>query len=184
MNARVLGDLFSLDLNGDENPKGVHNESDIYRLLLDIRIWSFFNNDPALAWNRRRWANEAATIISKSTEEVVSRVRADRAPKAFFDKVKTVLPWHGDQAKTKEGSLRWYGSYVASELLSAGKTVKETSDILWMTALGGVAVTVSLVRNFTQTPVLRIIMYTVTKLTIPYLFWMLVCRDLAIFPLG
>lgn len=146
MNARVLGDLFSLDLKGEENPKGVHNESEIYRLLLDIRVWSFFNNDPALAWNRRRWANEAATIISESTQEVISRVRLERAPKAFFEKVKTVLPWHGNQAKTKEGSLRWYGSYVAFELLSAGKTVKEVSDIMWMTALGGIAVTVSLVR--------------------------------------
>lgn len=98
MNARVLGDIFSLDLNGEENPKGVHNESEIYRLLLDIRVWSFFSNDPALAWNRRRWANEAASIISESTQKVVSRAKAERAPKAFFDKVKLALPWQdGDQ---------------------------------------------------------------------------------------
>ena len=106
MNARVLGGLFSLDLNGEENPKGVHNESEIHGLLLDIRVWSFFNSDPALAWNRRRWANEAVTIILESTQKFVSRVKAERAPKAFFGKVKLVLPWQDcDQTKTKEGSL-------------------------------------------------------------------------------
>lgn len=93
MNARLLGDLFSLDLNGEESPKGVHNESEIYRLLLDIRVWSIFSNDPALAWKRLRWANEAASIISESTQKVESRVKTERAPKAFFDKVKLALPW-------------------------------------------------------------------------------------------
>ena len=145
MNARVLGDIFSLDLNGQENPKGVHNEADLYRYLLDIRVWGFVNNDPALAWNRRRWASEAATILSESTQKVVSRVRAERLPRGIFDKLQSILPWQGDGPKTKQGSLRWYGSYMVSELLAAGKTVKEVSDILWLTAVGGVAVVVSLV---------------------------------------
>lgn len=70
-----------------------------------------------------------------------SRIKVERAPKAFFDKVKLVLPRQdGDQTKPKEGSLRWYESYVACELLSAGKTVKEVSEIMWMTALGCIAV--------------------------------------------
>lgn len=137
MNARVLADIFSLDLNGEENPKGVHNEAEIYRYLLDIRVWGFVNNDSALAWNRRRWATEAATILSESTQKVVSRIRAERLPKGIFDKLRSLLPW--------QGSLRSYGSYMVSELLSAGKTVKEVSDILWLTAGGGAAVVVSLV---------------------------------------
>lgn len=145
MNARVLADIFSLDLNGEENPKGVHNEAEIYRYLLDIRVWGFVNNDSALAWNRRRWATEAATILSESTQKVVSRIRAERLPKGIFDKLRSLLSWQGDGAKTKQGSLRSYGSYVVSELLSAGKTVKEVSDILWLTAGGGAAVIVSLV---------------------------------------
>lgn len=145
MNARVLADIFSLDLNGEENPNGVHNEAEIYGYLLDIRVWGFVNNDPALAWNRRRWATEAATILSESTQKVVSRIRTERLPKGIFDKLQSILPWQDDGAKTKHGSLRWYGSYVVSELLSAGKTVKEASDILWLTAVGGVAVVVSLV---------------------------------------
>ncbi len=145
VNARVLADIFSLDLNGEENPKGVHNEAEIYRYLLDIRVWGFVNNDPALAWNRRRWATEAATILSESTQKVVSRIQAERLPKGIFDKLQSILPWQNDGAKTKQGSMRWYGSYVVSEFLSAGKSVKDVSDILWLTAVGGVGVVVSLV---------------------------------------
>lgn len=64
----------------------------------------------------------------------------------FLDKAFSVFS-HNDSAKaaSKEGSLRWYGHHVVKELLSAGKTVEQVSDISWLTALAGVGVVVSLV---------------------------------------
>lgn len=143
----MLGDLFSLDLNTEENPKGMHSTAELYKYLLDIRVWGFNNNDPGVAWNRRRYAQEAATALSESTQKLLTRNRAEKLPKAFVDKLKSILPWQEDNKalNLKHGSLRWYGSYVASELLDAGKTIKEVSDIEWLTALGGVAAPVSVV---------------------------------------
>lgn len=147
VNARILGDLFSLDLNTEENPKGVHSTAELYKYLVDIRVWGFNNNDPGLAWNRRRHAQEAAAALSASTQELLGRARPDKSPPLpFFDWLKSILPWQkSDKPPTlKHDSLRWYGSKVASELLDAGKTMKEVSDIMWLTALAGVSVPVSL----------------------------------------
>lgn len=148
VNARMLGDLFCLDLNTDENPRGEHSTAELYKYLLDVRVWGFNNNDPGLAWNRRRYAQEAAVILSKSTEKLLAKVRAEKLPRAFVDKLKSILPWQeADKSHVpKQGSLRWYGTYVVSELFEAGKTVKEVSDIMWLTALAGVGVNVALVR--------------------------------------
>ena len=125
----------------------MHSTAELYKYLLDIRVWGFNNNDPGVAWNRRRYAQEAATALSESTQKLLARHRADKLPVAFVDKLKSILPWQeADKAPgLKHGSLRWYGSYLASELLDAGKTIKEVSDILWLTALAGVAVPVSVV---------------------------------------
>lgn len=146
LNARVLGDLFSLDLNTEENPKGVHSTAELYKYLLNIRVWGFNNNDPGVAWNRRRYAQEAATALSESTQKLLSKNQAEHVPLAFVDKLKSILPWQENKSNDlQHGSLRWYGNNFASELLKAGKTIEEVSDIMWLTALGGVGAPVSLV---------------------------------------
>lgn len=145
----MLGDLFCLDLITEENPHGTHSPAELYRYLLDIRVWGFNNNDPAMAWNRRRYAQTGATALKKSTQKSITKISAEQLPKVFFDKLVSILPWHqGEGDKLKHGSLRWYGGQVASELLAAGKTIKEVSDIMWLTALAGVGVAPAVVRIY------------------------------------
>ena len=132
----------------------MHSTAELYKYLVDIRVWGFNNNDPGLAWNRRRHAQEAAAALSASTQKLLGRARPDKLPPLpFFDWLKSVLPWQkSDKPPTlKHDSLRWYGSKVASELLDAGKTIKEVSDIMWLTALAGVSVPVSLVCGMKST---------------------------------
>lgn len=145
----MLGDLFCLDLITEENPHGTHSPAELYKYLIDVRIWGFNNNDPAMAWNRRRYAQTAATALIKSTQKSITRISAEQLPKVFFDKLVSILPWHQGEKKDgpKQGSLRWYGGQVASELLAAGKTIKEVSDIMWLTALAGVGVAPAVVCN-------------------------------------
>jgi hypothetical protein len=146
VNARLLGDLFCLDIDTEENPNGAHRPSELYKHLLDVRILAFNNNDPGLAWNRRRFAQEAATALSESTQNLVSKVNAERLPKTFLNTLRSILPSEANnEHNPKHGSLRWYGRNVASELLAAGKTVEEVSDIMWPTALAGVGAPVAVV---------------------------------------
>lgn len=142
VNVHMLGDLFCLDLITEENPNGTHSPAELYKYLLDVRVWGFNNNDPAMAWNRRRYAQTAATALMKSTQKSITKISTEQLPKVFFDKLASILPWHQGEkgAGPKQGSLRWYGGHVASELLAAGKTIKEVSDIMWLTALAGVGV--------------------------------------------
>ena len=146
-----MGDLFCLDLKGPENPNGSFTNAELYRHLLNVRVWGFENNDPGLAWNRRRYAQESATLIDKSTQNVIRGIKLSGAPNAFFDKV-TSFVWKKDEesSHTHEGSLRWYGRHLAGELLASGQSVGQVSDVLWFTAVAAVGATVNVVRKALQ----------------------------------
>ena len=137
----MLADLFSLDLKTDENPSGTHSVPELYKYLLNIRIWGFNNNDPAQSWNRRRFAQEGAKALSKSTKPLISRIAEEQRPLGQMEKLTSLLFGSKSQAdQSKEGSLRRHGRSVVRKLLQAGKTVEEVSDLSWLNALAGVGV--------------------------------------------
>ena len=143
----MMADVFCLDLKTDENPGGVHSVPELYKALLDVRIWGFNNNDIAQSWNRRRFAQEGANALSKSTQTLVSMIANEERSFGIMQKLNTMLSrTKGHKAdQSKEGSLRWYGRSIVRKLLQAGKTVEEVSDICWLTAFAGIGVVVAVV---------------------------------------
>jgi len=138
--AQFLGDLFYFDLKSEENPGGTLVAAELYRLLLDIRIWGVNNNDPAQAWNRRRRAQEAAQVIIDSTRPLVDKAILSRG---FGLGIASALS--GAVSTLKKGSLRSCGFKVVEELLAQGNTAERVVDTLWLTAFGGIGVAVTTV---------------------------------------
>ena len=139
LNAQMLADLFYLDLRTDENPSGSLGVVELYRALLDIRIWGVNNNDPAHAWNRRRRAQEGAKLIIDSTRKLVDKVNLSKGlglgiASAIASAVSDI----------KKGSLRDCGHRLVEELLAQGRSPELVVDSLWLNAFGatGVLVTV------------------------------------------
>jgi hypothetical protein len=126
-----------LDLKGSQNPNGTLATKDLYKHLLNVRIWGFNNNDPSLAFQRRIRAQEGATALTTTTNSTVRDVLAV----GLCAGVKRLR----HRNDIKEGSLRWYGRHIVHQLASNGLSVKEVADIMWLTALAGVGIPVSLV---------------------------------------
>ena len=139
-NSHMLSDLFSLDLKTPENPNGSLHTAEMYGRILDFRTWGFYQNHPAVAWNQRRKAGEAAEVLAKSTKSVVDRIAASKAHRGLFSRILKAVGLSNPTGgyKPEEGSLRWYGSGIVEELLAAGQTVDQVQEILWLTAVGGV----------------------------------------------
>ena len=137
-----------MDLHTAENPQGTLSHSDMYKCLLDIRVWGVNNNDPAMAWNRRRWAQKAAETISKTNKALVTAVAAEKKGRGLFEILASfVSPAYRVRKITLEkGSLRSAGHAIVEGLLAAGKTIEETADICWLTSFGGIGVPVTAVR--------------------------------------
>ncbi|KAM7183246.1 hem peroxidase [Naviculisporaceae sp. PSN 640] len=138
LNAQLLADLFYFDLKTDENPGGSLGVADLYKYLLDIRIWGVNNNDPAQAWNRRRRAQEGATIITETTRKLVDKVSLSRG---FGLGIASTIA--GALSSIKKGSLRDCGHKLVEELLAQGVAADKIVDTLWLTAFGGVGVPVT-----------------------------------------
>ncbi|KAF2177884.1 prostaglandin G/H synthase 2/cyclooxygenase 2, pgh2/cox2 [Zopfia rhizophila CBS 207.26] len=140
VNTRMIADIFSLDLKTAENPDGSLSISQLYKALVDVRTWGFNNNDPAMAWNRRRWAQDSATLLSNSTDVVVNNISKDGRARRPLQSLTGSA--QGRRNMTNERSLRWYGRHIVSKLLAAGKSPQEISEICWLTAVAGVGVVV------------------------------------------
>lgn len=141
----MLASLFNLDLKSSDNPLGTLSIADLYKHLLNVRIWGFNNNDPGMAWRRRAWATEGATVLTKTTKAMIDAIPSNGNDWGILG---WLLGWKTRDNRAKEGSLGWYGRQVAKELMAAGKTSSETADICWLTALAGVGVPVGVVRFF------------------------------------
>ncbi|KAF7625730.1 prostaglandin G/H synthase 2/cyclooxygenase 2, pgh2/cox2 [Aspergillus flavus] len=158
MVTRILADLFCLDLKTPENPNGTYNVAELYKYIIDVRIFGFNNDDPGLALQRRKWAREGAESLTKTTLKVVSNLPASEksgkgivkgavsTAKSIASKIPLVGKLVGDgkgvEGQSTSGSLRWYGYNVAKELIASGKTPAEVADISWMNAVGGVGATI------------------------------------------
>ncbi|SPO03647.1 related to linoleate diol synthase [Cephalotrichum gorgonifer] len=141
LNAQLLADMFYLDLATDENPNGKLGTAELYRHLLNIRIWGVNNNDPGQAWNRRRRAQESATAIIETTRKLVDEVSASRG--FGFGIVNAVSNVVTRKAYIKKNSLRFCGLRLVEELLAQGNSAEHVTDNLWLTAFGGTGVPVT-----------------------------------------
>ncbi|KAI9690830.1 MAG: hypothetical protein M1822_008449 [Bathelium mastoideum] len=140
VNAHMLASLFCLDLKSQENPLGSLTIADLYKHLINVRIWGFNNNDPGMAWRRRAWAQEGAAVLTKTTRTMIEGIAVESGRKGLL---RWLFGRSPRPSRTKAGSLAWYGCHVAEELMAAGKTENEVADIFWLTALAGVGVPVN-----------------------------------------
>jgi hypothetical protein len=115
----------------------------LYKHLLNVRIWGFNNNDNAVAWRRRAWAAEGATVLTQTTKETVQGISRDVSSSTLLGFIFSARSARPDWSK--KDSLRSYGRGIVKRLLAAGKTVDEIADICWLTALAGVGVPVNVV---------------------------------------
>lgn len=160
-----MADLFCLDLKTDENSGGTLNTAQLYKHLIDVRIFGFNNNDPALALQRRNEARESAEILTDTTRKAISGgsgllggghgilSKATGAITGAASSIMSKIPIIGGIVKkvgkktqAETGSLRWYGQNVVKEIIAAGKSTEEAADICWLTAVGGVGVPIGVVR--------------------------------------
>ncbi|KAK0716063.1 heme peroxidase [Lasiosphaeris hirsuta] len=138
LNAQLLADMFYFDLRTDENPEGALGATELYRALLDIRVWGVNNNDPAQAWNRRRRAQEGAKVVIDSTRKLVDKVVLSRG---FGLGISSAIS--SITSTLKSGSLRSCGHKLVQELLAQGNSPEKVVDNLWLTAFGGIGVPVT-----------------------------------------
>jgi hypothetical protein len=148
LNAQLLSDMFYFDMRTEENPDGELGAAELYRALLDIRIWGVNNNDPAQAWNRRRRAQEGVKRIYESTKKLVAEVEVAR-PRGI-GLISAVSNRIGAKSYLKKDSLRSCGLKLVEELLAQGNSIDHVTDNLWLTAFGGIGVPVTTVSLFAQ----------------------------------
>jgi hypothetical protein len=132
-----MADLFCLDMKTPENPTGSMNAATVYRHLMNVRIWGFNNNDPALMLQRRKWAIESAEALIETTRKLVN----EQAQPAQSGVLKNLMA-----RRQATGTLRWYGNNVAKEMMEMGMSAEEVADICWLTAIGGVGTPSGVVR--------------------------------------
>lgn len=143
LNAQLLADLFYFDLKTDENPSGKLGTAELFRHLLNVRVWGVNDNDPAQSWNRRRRAIESVKILIDSTRTIVNEVSAGNGlGLGFANAISSVV---GRRANFKKDSLRSCGYKFVQELLALGNSVEKVVDNLWLTAFGGTGVPVTVV---------------------------------------
>ncbi|KAM5353671.1 hypothetical protein ACJ41O_000321 [Fusarium nematophilum] len=141
LNTRLLADFFYFDLRHEENPDGTLGTAELYRHLLNIRIWGVNNNDPGQAWNRRRRAQEGAAAVISSTRKLVDEVVLGRGMGLGI--ASALSSRLGRRANFKKDSLRSCGYKLVEELLAQGNSAEVVVDNLWLTAFGGIGVPVT-----------------------------------------
>ncbi|KAI1312714.1 heme peroxidase [Xylaria venustula] len=142
LNARLLSDLFYFDLKSDENPDGVLGSTELYRHLLNIRIWGVNNSDPAQAWTRRRRAQEGAKVITDTTRKLVDEVV--RARGLGLGITAALSNTFSRKVHLKKDSLRSCGYQIVDGLLGQGNSAERVTDNLWLASFGGVGTPVTM----------------------------------------
>ncbi|KAH6722642.1 heme peroxidase [Leptodontidium sp. MPI-SDFR-AT-0119] len=142
--SRLIGDLFYLDLHGPQNPHGTLTTKDLYKHLLNVRVWGFNNNDPGLAFIRRILAQEGATVLTKTTQASVKEATTN----GMYTTARNILKRRRNHINL--GSLRWYGQHIVRQLSANGLSCDEVAEIMWLTGVAGVGVPVSLFAEVLQ----------------------------------
>ena len=146
LNARLLADLFYFDLRTDENPNGSLSYADVYKHLLNIRVWGANNNDPGQAWNRRRWAQQSAKTIIDTTRPLIEEVANENSAVGIFTFLSSLVSPNGSHSShIKAGSLRSLGRKLVQGYLANGTSVEQTIDNNWLNGFGAVGTLVTTV---------------------------------------
>lgn len=156
LNAQLLADLFYFDLRTDENPNGSLGAADLFRHLLNVRVWGVNDNDPAQSWNRRRRATESVKVLIDSTSTLVNEVSAGNG--LGFGIANGISGLIGRRSHFKKDSLRSCGYKFVEELLAQGNSAETVVDNLWLTAFGGTGIPVTVVSPNTVTA--RVVLLT------------------------
>jgi linoleate 10R-lipoxygenase len=141
LNAQFTSDLFYFDLRTDENPQGTLSVVDLYKSMVNLRIWATNNTDPAESWNRRRRAAEGAKVIIDSTRKLVDEVVSSRG--FGLGLTSTLAKKFSRQAYLKDHSLRSAGFKLVDALLGQGASAENVTDQLWLMAFGEIGVLVT-----------------------------------------
>ena len=150
LNTQLLADLFYLDLRTDENPDGKLSTAELYKHLLNVRIWGANNTDPAEAWGRRRRAQEGAKILTDTTRKLVNEVSASRG--LGLGVVSALSNVVGPKSYLKKNSLRSCGLKLVETLLAQGESADRITDTMWLNAFGAVGVAVTTVGILPRIP--------------------------------
>lgn len=143
LNAQFTADLFYFDLRTDENPDGTLGVAELFKSMVNLRIWATNNTDSAEAWNRRRRAAEGAKVIIDSTRKLVDEVNSSRG---YGLGVSAALhKKFSRQAYIKDKSLRSLGFKLVDALLAQGASAENVVDQLWLLAFGEIGVLVTTV---------------------------------------
>lgn len=135
---RLLADLHQFDLKTDENPRGSYDIDSLYADMLNVRIWGFANDDPALAWNRRRKAQESLRRLLETTENIISKIAHSGPIRNFIEAVR-----NGPNTSDDKSTLRTFGREAAAQLIASGKSVQEVAEIMIFTAIGGIGAVIT-----------------------------------------
>lgn len=149
LNTQLTADLFYMDLRTDENPNGVLGVAELYKSLVNLRIWATNNTDPAESWNRRRRAAEGAKVVIDSTRKLVDEVVAGRGLGLGISS--HLAKKYGRQSNFHKNSLRGCGYKLVESLLGQGNSPEMVTDEMWLMAFGEIGVlvtTVGLLPNF------------------------------------
>lgn len=144
LNARFLAEIFSLNVKTSANESAAHTSSELYQLLMDIRNWvDYPNADASAAWYRRRKAQEASVVLTKSTKHSL--------PTAA-EKPWSISSWlWGAEAQTGSQSnsiLKEVGAEIAESVQEHAGSHEDAANLAWMLAttnIGSPVAAVSLV---------------------------------------
>jgi linoleate 10R-lipoxygenase len=114
---------------------------DLYKSMVNLRIWATNNTDPAESWNRRRRAAEGAKVIIDSTRKLVDEVVSSRG--FGLGLTSTLAKKFSRQAYLKDHSLRSAGFKLVDALLGQGASAENVTDQLWLMAFGEIGVLVT-----------------------------------------
>jgi len=158
-------DMFYLPLNALSGPS--YTEAELYKVLSDLTTYVFSDADPLRSWKRRKEANAGISKLVTEMEALLAKLPVDTrttkpgvvttavkttgyVPKTFVGKalfgdaktttVTSTTPGaESAEILPTEGPLGHYGITLARKLRKAGKTPRESAEILAGTASAFVA---------------------------------------------
>ena len=132
VNVRLLVNLFCLDVKTTSSEDGAHSASKLYKMLLEIRIWSDAPGpDHASKWYKRCKAEEHSGPLTDSTKESISQPDSQ----SWGDSIKSVFGFGATKTGQKPTLLRDVGAIVARDALEKAKTPGEAARLMWMLAV-------------------------------------------------
>ena len=143
LNTQLLADMFYYDLRTDENPGGTMGVAELYKALVNFRIWGTNNTDTAEAWNRRRRAAEGSNLVLDTTRKLVDEVVASRGLGLGLSAA--LAQRYSRQSHFRKNSLRSYGFRLVDALLAQGSTPENVNEQLLLMGFGGIGVLVTTV---------------------------------------